>query len=55
MVLDIGVTLVAFVKGSVFMGVFRVFNFGCSAYMRHLLFVFSDSPITVLLEQRSGC
>jgi hypothetical protein len=37
------------------LGVFRVFIFGCSAYIRHLLVVFSVSPVSVRLEQRSGC
>jgi len=41
--------------GVVHMGVFKVFIFGCSAYIRRLLFVFSVSPVSVCLEQRSGC
>ena len=36
-------------------GVFRVFIFRCSAYIRRLLFVFSVLPIFVRLEQGSGC
>jgi len=36
-------------------GVFRVFIFGCSAYIRHLLFVFSVSPVSVRLEQTFAC
>jgi hypothetical protein len=36
-------------------GVFRVFIFRCSAYIRRLLFVFLVSPVSVRLEQGSGC
>jgi len=41
--------------GVVLRGVFRVFTFGCSIYVRRLLFVFSVSLVSVRLEQRSGC
>jgi len=41
--------------GVVLMGLFRVFIFGCSAYIRRLLFVFSISPVFICLEQGSGC
>jgi len=65
-VLDFVFTVVVFVKESVLggdvycggcchQGVFKVFIFGCSAYIRHLLFVFSVSPVFVRLEQGSSC
>jgi len=41
--------------GVVIWGVFRVFVFRCSAYIRRLLFVLSVSPVPVRLEQRFGC
>jgi len=42
-------------EGVVLRVVFRVFIFGCSAYIRRLLFVFPISSVSVCLEQGLSC